>query len=348
MNTFDYAAAWREVAKPAYEALPQSVRDLLAQVATEAAHLGQKPDLSMPWPDDPQLGDKGTPGSNLRVRFDKTPAEILALAARVIHAAGHWFPSRGELEIPGRNSGSHWKFAHYADQSLRERLIAATSADTMRNNGPFQVHEGAIRFCYSSPDTWMWHEVAPATVKGLERAREISNELSAAFSTLPSRNGRNTRTDREARDNAAYLFMEALKTRAPQQFPEEWRAIMDTSVYMRDEQEIKARDLERVTPEEKRAAVLRRAKEETDRATSDIRKIERRRDAMLWCIESGIDTDNAIYYDHENGGAGVLCFGWREKVIDSVRDRILGVISECPFAYRIKCADGKVLEGGIG
>ena len=46
--------------------------------------------------------------------------------------------------------------------------------------------------------------------------------------------------------------------------------------------------------------------------------------------------------------AGLICFGWRELVTDAVRDQILAVISECPFAYRIKCADGRTLEGGIG
>ena len=36
MKTFDYAAAWREIARPAYEALPPSVHALLARVANEA------------------------------------------------------------------------------------------------------------------------------------------------------------------------------------------------------------------------------------------------------------------------------------------------------------------------
>lgn len=335
MKTFDYAAAWREVARPAYQALPQNVRDLLAQVAIEADDLGQLPDLSMPWPDNPQLGAKGTPGSTLRESFVKIPAEFLALAAHAIYFCGHWFPSGGDLTLPGRQQGSHWKFAHYADQSLRARLIAATSADIMRSNGPFQVHEGAIRLCYSSRNMWTGTEVAPATLRGLEYARGLHHELYAA---LPLDPPRLTDASREKRDSAAYAFFEALKLR-DLDWPEYWRGFVNIGDrYMREEQEIKAAQ---PPTAEDRAEVIR-ACDDT------IRKATRQRDGYLWLIDHGFHTDNVIYYDHENHGEGVFCFGWRELVTDAIRDQILAVISEFPFAYRIKCADKRVLEGGIG
>ena len=330
MKTFDYEAAWHEVARPAYEALPQDVRDLLAQVAVEAAGLNQLPDLSMPWPDDPQMGERGTPGSTLRVRFDAIPAETLAFAARVIYYVGHWYPTGADLALPGRMAGAYWKFAHYADQSLRARLAAATSADAMRSNGPFQIHEGVIRLCYSSKDMWTWVEVAPATIAGLEYARKLRGRLSVKLA--------------EDCDQVAYLFVESLRTPGGITWPAEWVALMNTDHYMREEQGIRDR---KATVEKPQQHADRRAKIVADFATK-IRKTTTERHAILWVFDAGLDPYNVIFYSHENDGAGMLCFGWREPVIDSIRDRILAVISECPFAYRIKCAGGKVLEGGIG
>lgn len=336
-NQFDYAAAWREVARPAYDSLPQDIRDLLAQVAGEAASLSQLPDLSMPWPDDPQLGEKRIEGSDLRSRFDKVPAEWLAQAARVIYSCGHWFPAGGDLDLPGREHGAHWKFSHYADQSLRARLIAATSADVMRSNGPFQVHEGAIRLCYSSHDMWTWAEVAPATLEGLTRAKALSLKLSQRLATVPSRHV-------HERDNAAYKYFEELKSR-DLDWPASWKPFVQIGDrYMRDAQEIRQADLTRKGSANRmnvRNAIIR----DTEKR---IAKLERERDGKVWIVMNGLDLDNVIYYDHQNGGRGVFCFGWQAPVTAKIADQILSVISEFPWAYRIKCADGRELEGGIG
>lgn len=349
MKTFDYAAAWREVARPAYDTLPQNVRDLLTQVATEAGNLHQLPDTSMPWPDDPQLGDKQNEGSDLRARFDTVPAEWLAYGARVIHACGHWFPSGGDLNLPGRSVGAHWKFAHYADQSLRARLMAATSPDKMRANGPYQVHEGAIRICYSSPNAWQWHEVAPATAAGLARAEALYTELARAIGKAAAEadaptDRRYKRTANEARDSGAHTFFESLDTRDLEWPTEGWARIMGTAQYMREEQEIKAREMAARPPVDRdklKAKIIAAAATQVAKVT---RKVNTERDAHVWLIDHGLDLDNVIYYDHE----GVFCFGWRDKVPAETVARILAVISEFPYPYRIKCADGRTLEGGIG
>jgi hypothetical protein len=340
-TTFDYAAAWEELARPAYEALPQNVRDLLAQVATEAARLGQLPDLTMPWPNDPQLGAKGNPDSDLRERFAAVPADVLAYAARVIHSVGHWYPSHGRLNLPGRAHGAHWKFSHYADQDLRRRLIEATSADLIRNGGPFAVHEGAIRLCYSTRDMWTWAEVAPATVNGLTLARALAREI-------PDRRVvKNTGRAREEHEMAVSGWFADLRTR-DLGFYQPWVPWLALDAYNRPEQEIRLRELAAITPDERAATRARQRAEIVARYDTALRKVERQRTAALWVHGAGLDSDNAILYDHENGGAGLLCFGWREAVTATVRDQILAVISECPFAYRIICLDGRTLEGGIG
>ncbi len=51
---FDYASAWRE-ARPLWDALPQSMRDLFASVRALAADIRQDKRLDLPWPKDDSL-----------------------------------------------------------------------------------------------------------------------------------------------------------------------------------------------------------------------------------------------------------------------------------------------------
>lgn len=65
------------------------------------------------------------------------------------------------------------------------------------------------------------------------------------------------------------------------------------------------------------------------------------RDGLIWLLDHGIKIDNCIYYSH----TAKFSFGWRSPVSDDIRGRLLQIISEFPFPYEIKCADGKTLEG---
>src|SRR5678815_2355934 len=107
MKEFDFAAAWREMARPLYDALPLTIHELIRETAARAAGLAQLRDCSMPWPDD-----------DFRAAFEAFPSDVLASAARTVYHAGHWYPTGGDLEIPGRQHGSTWKFSHYCDQVL--------------------------------------------------------------------------------------------------------------------------------------------------------------------------------------------------------------------------------------
>lgn len=269
MKTFDYAAAWREVAKPAYDSLPQPVRDLLSQVTRDAKELHQLPDLSMPWP---HLSD-------LREKFESLPWEVLAFAAHVIYFAGHWLPGGETLDDANGGHGETWKFSHYADQVLRARFIAGTSADAMRANGPFQIHQGGMRLCYSSRDMWTWSEVAPATLAGLTLAKTLHAEMMNAIPLSPA--GRRLNRDREDRDSAVYHWFESLKTRALP-WPYEWLPFVHISDrYMREEQDI--RQARKPTGKD-RAEILATAQQEcaafveANRALLDAATLEQDRD----------------------------------------------------------------------
>jgi hypothetical protein len=66
-----------------------------------------------------------------------------------------------------------------------------------------------------------------------------------------------------------------------------------------------------------------------------------KRDAARWIIANiPRALDNWIYYDHTD----VHCFGWRDLLTDEEVSALLDVISEFPFQYELKCADGRKLS----
>lgn len=85
-----------------------------------------------------------------------------------------------------------------------------------------------------------------------------------------------------------------------------------------------------------RADVIQKAAKETKDAATE-------RDGFLWFMDKGIRTDNLIYYNH----TGRFCFGWRQPVDDELRSAVLDVVSEFPFPYDLKLADGRTLSGGV-
>jgi hypothetical protein len=336
MKTFDYAAAWREVARPAYLALPADVIALVGRVAVEARDLSQAPDCSMRWPE--------PNGGALREAFAVIDPEALALAARVVYYVGHWWPRHGRgVELPGREHGGHWKFSHYADQVIRERLNLSANPDGGNYPGlSFQVHEGALRLCYQSRDMWTWAEIAPATPAGLLVAQQLRANVSAA---LPSGDVKMKRANVES-DGAAWRAFENLKGNIT--FPPEWGRLMETDAYMVEEGD-QAPDPD-LPPVDVEAVKRARIQELRDDCARRVAKLERERDGRIWFVERDVPIDDLILYDHQDGGAGVWEFGWQERrrVGPVLLSRILSVISEFGQGYRIRTADGRTLEGNIG
>lgn len=62
---------------------------------------------------------------------------------------------------------------------------------------------------------------------------------------------------------------------------------------------------------------------------------------FTWLMDNGVNTENCIYYKH----TGVFSFGWRNPVDSVLLSSLLDVITEFPYAYEIKCADGRTLKG---
>lgn len=157
---FDYKAALREVMEPAVRREVTGEALHLYQLLRDHADyekLAQAKDLDVPMPE------------SLRKAFEAIPSDALAYAARVLHCLGHW----GGMLDAGKpdTRGATWKFANLADQVLRKRLGLGTRSERTPNGWSFQVHDGMLRLCASSPDSWSWTELGPATENFLEHAR---------------------------------------------------------------------------------------------------------------------------------------------------------------------------------
>jgi hypothetical protein len=64
-------------------------------------------------------------------------------------------------------------------------------------------------------------------------------------------------------------------------------------------------------------------------------------DGFTALLDLGLSIENVIYYNHTKR----FSFGWRAPLDVLVVDAVLAVISEFPFPYEIKCADGRTLTG---
>lgn len=165
---FDFKAACRDIAAPAVASLAADVLDIYRALrdSEEYENLSQTgPNLTVPMPE------------NLRARFEGIPSEALAYAARALYSFGHW---SGQLDV-GRpdKRGATWKFANLADQVLRERLGGYPNVyQGQKSIGyTFEVHEGMLRLCASSPDSWTWVELGPATDAHMGLARAWRSTL---------------------------------------------------------------------------------------------------------------------------------------------------------------------------
>lgn len=67
-----------------------------------------------------------------------------------------------------------------------------------------------------------------------------------------------------------------------------------------------------------------------------------KRDAATWIMNNAPGLlENWIYYTH----TGRHCFGWRKPLDECLLSDLLDKVSEFPFSYDIKCADGRTLSG---
>jgi hypothetical protein len=299
MKTFDYEKAWQDLALPAFKQLPNAVLCLAEEVGIVADNLHQDRQCCMIWPED---------GGKLREMFKRLDSVTLSRAAHVLYMYNHWRPGKNIAgNAPVTKCG--WKFSNYADQVLRARFnIALDSKATVG----LRIHEGTIRVCYSSRDMWTWHEVAPATDEGMEKAGAIASDLSRKIS-VTSRRGE--------RDSIAWKFMEELEEVVA--WPD-----FDTSGYMVEETELELRRAMRMPKPDKEKLIA----EINGHFTDKLATMTTERDGMLWLVNHDLPTDNAIFYSH----AGRFCFGWRNPITGDAKAQLLAKLTDFPFPYDVQ------------
>lgn len=158
---FDYKAAHAALCEPAVQSLPNAVLSLYRELrdAPDFDKLAQGANLDVPMPE------------RLRPLFEALDSETLAFAARALYDFGHWASGGARLAGVRDTRGATWKFANLADQVLRVRLKLPTRGSAKSIGYHFEVHEGALLLCASTPDSWTWLEVGPATEAFLAEAR---------------------------------------------------------------------------------------------------------------------------------------------------------------------------------
>lgn len=156
MLTFDYARAWHDLAIPAYNSLPDSLRALWADFQEADREILSERIVNPRMHQDSTLDVVGCPPA-LRARMEGFSTHDLARAARAIYSAGHWDPGMAGGNFTGKfdkyQTGAHWKFANVCDQILRMRL----------NRSRESLLEGMIRETFDDGQSWSWFEVCFAT-----------------------------------------------------------------------------------------------------------------------------------------------------------------------------------------
>lgn len=190
MQTFDYARAWHDLAIPAYNSLPDSLRALWADFQEAdreilSERLGPRGERvgSPRMHQDSTLDVVGCP-PDLRARMEAFPTHDLARASRAVYNAGHWDPGKEGGNYAGKfdkySTGAPWKFANICDQILRARVFGAVGegagyiardGKAPRSFRACEIHEGLIRETFSDHKSWSWFEIAYATDNYLSHNR---------------------------------------------------------------------------------------------------------------------------------------------------------------------------------
>lgn len=171
---FDYKKAWREEAAPRVLSLPTSSLQLIWRTHTEAKGLRQRRDLSVDWPT-----------TDLRAAFVAMNDEELSYAAHVLACEGHWHPGYKDWLKPLTKQGTYWRFAAYADETLRANLGVRQLS---RADGfTIEILEGKLRIGIGYEHKWYSTFVGLATEKNLEVVR--ANKVEANNQTFYHEDG---------------------------------------------------------------------------------------------------------------------------------------------------------------
>jgi len=177
MSDFDYERAHAEAAVPAFNEVSVELSGLnlqpryglftlLGRIRDTALDVSQRPDTSLPWPDD---------GGHLQTLFRAVCAqnpEGLARAAKATYNAGHWAPHKSDFAVL-QFGGLYWRFARYADNTLAEHFAIgrSTGHDHDRCGLRVYVMDGTVCIGVNSPSYWSWQSALRVRIASAPRGR---------------------------------------------------------------------------------------------------------------------------------------------------------------------------------
>ena len=150
MSNFNYQKAYCVLAVPAFNNLPNHVKQAHSELLSLVGDLRQDRRLNTPL------------NPNIIAVFDRLTTKEIAELSRASYFVGHWKPS----ELPSlfnNSTGEAWKVSNCADQILRQRIKTPSC---------IQIHEGKFRVTFSSMDCWLWEEFSLATEENLNIFKE--------------------------------------------------------------------------------------------------------------------------------------------------------------------------------
>lgn|ERR1700722_9497426 len=156
MMRFDYASAHTFLVTPAFHKLSNSVQDCITLTIALAGDCVQGPSLNVLWPENPAL----------RAKLEALDSRTLAIAACTVWAFGHWEPLSNAIQ----KNGIYWKFSNYCDQILRIRLVGKMVASVHQ----LAIHEGMLRVCYATIDSFQSVELCWATEENLDKLNQFN------------------------------------------------------------------------------------------------------------------------------------------------------------------------------
>lgn len=157
---------WMDVLVPALKALSEDVQALHAQVAPYG-YLTRRSNRTWVWPRQ----------SNLQGRFREILSEELAWASLVFYYHGYWHP-----RAPARVRPSYAHFSNYADQVIRSRLPLHVHWE--QQGFGFEVRNGLLWLCLSTPHFWERQAVCLATFENLQQSQELLRSIASELLPL--------------------------------------------------------------------------------------------------------------------------------------------------------------------
>lgn len=228
MKIFDFETAQVELAIPAWNALPDSTKELVFMVIKAVEHLPQEQGtLLVRFPTEEDEEAAGIPRGEIARRIGYLSSRDIALAAEIAHNVCHWASGKDQVE---ELKGLGRKFSQVATRFLHRRMSELGLSVSLTSSGHRDVvvyiYEGVIRVGFSGKDFWMFRKIGLTSEFLLAKVIRLIESSGAGF-------------------GMTYEFAKNTLDQLELLMPDEDKPILKTERFMVEEEEIKKRRMAR-------------------------------------------------------------------------------------------------------